>query len=69
MESSSEALSPLHEPLATNDTLSYVIDIIGRINIDSAPSQSAEHPGPSQKCPPKWLTNTLEVFVLMRLER
>jgi len=44
MESSSKALSPLHEALATDqdDTLSDVIDITGRLNIDSAQTQSNE---------------------------
>jgi hypothetical protein len=37
-----------------------VIDRIGRLNLDSAPTQSTEQPGPSQKGPPKWLTKTLE---------
>jgi hypothetical protein len=64
MESPSEALSPPHEVPTTSsdqeDTLSDVIERIGRLNLDSTPSQSTEQPGPSQKGPPKWLTKTLE---------
>ena len=60
MESSSEALSPLHETPTMYDTLSDVIDRIGRLNLDSIPTQSTEQPGPSEKGPPKWLTKTLE---------
>ena len=60
MESSSEALSPPHEAPVTNETLSDVIDIIGRLNLHLAPTQPTEQPGPSQKAPPKWLTKTLE---------
>ena len=60
MESSSEALSPLHETPTMDDTLSDVIDIIERFNLDSVPTQSMEYPGPSEKGPPKWLTKTLE---------
>ena len=60
MVSSSEALSPPHETPTTDDTLSDVIDRIGRLNLDSDPTQSTEQPGPSQKGPPKWLTKTLE---------
>ena len=60
VESSSEALSPPHETPTTNDTLSDVIDKIGRLNLDSVPTQSTEQLGPSQKGPLKWLTKTLE---------
>ena len=56
----SEALSPPHEAPTTNETLSDVIDIIGRLNLDSSLTQSTEQLGPSQKGPPKWLTKTLE---------
>jgi len=42
VESSSKALSPLHETLTTDDTLSDVIDIIGRLNLDLDPTQSTE---------------------------
>ena len=55
VESFSEALSPPHEKPTTDDTLSDVIDRIGRLNLDSIPTQSIEQPGPSQKGPPKWL--------------
>eukprot|EP00253_Pinus_taeda_P034645 PITA_34645 len=60
VESSSKALSPPQETPTMDDTLSDVIDIIGRLNLDSVPTQSTEQPGPSQKGPPKWLTKTLE---------
>eukprot|EP00253_Pinus_taeda_P027245 PITA_27245 len=60
VEPSFEALSPPHEAPTTDDTLSDVIDRIGRLNLDLAPSQSTEQSGPSQKGPPKWLTKTLE---------
>ena len=60
MEFSSEPLSPLHETLTTDDTLSDVIDKIRRLNLDSFPNQSTEQLGPSKKGPPKWLTKTLE---------
>jgi hypothetical protein len=60
MESSSEALSPPHETSTMNDTLSDVIDRIGRLNLGSVPTQSMEKLGPSGKVPPKWLTKTLE---------
>jgi len=60
VESSSEEQSPLHETSTTDDPLSDVIDRIGRLNLDSVPTQSTEKPGPSQKGPPKWLTKTLE---------
>eukprot|EP00253_Pinus_taeda_P033831 PITA_33831 len=60
VEYSSEALSPLHETPTTDDTLSDVIDIIGRVNLDSVPTQSTKQRGPSEKGPPKWLTKTLE---------
>lgn len=42
IESSSETLFPPHESLTTDDTLSDVIDIIGRLNIDSTSSHSTE---------------------------
>jgi len=60
VEFSSEPLSPLHETLTTDDTLSDVIDKIRRLNLDSFPNQSTEQLGPSKKGPPKWLTKTLE---------
>eukprot|EP00253_Pinus_taeda_P029386 PITA_29386 len=60
VESSSKTLSPSHETPTTDDTLSEVIDKIGRLNLDSVPTQSTEQPRPSQKGPPKWLTKTLE---------
>eukprot|EP00253_Pinus_taeda_P016152 PITA_16152 len=60
VESSSEELSPSHETPTTDDALSDVIDRIGRLNLDSVPTQSMEQPGPSEKVPPKWLINTLE---------
>ena len=60
MESSSEEHSPSHETPTMDDVLSDVIDRIGRLNIDSIPTQSMEKPGPSEKGPPKWLKNTLE---------
>eukprot|EP00253_Pinus_taeda_P014389 PITA_14389 len=56
----SETLPPPHETPTTDDTLSDVIDRIGRLNLDSIPTQSMEQPGPSEKGPPKWLTKTLE---------
>ena len=59
VESFSEALSPTHEEPTTNDTLNDVIYRIGRLNLDSIPTQSNEQPGPFQKGPPKWLTKTL----------
>lgn len=37
-----------------------MININRRLNIDSTPTQSTKHLGPSQKGPPKWLKNTLE---------
>ena len=37
-----------------------MIEIIGRLNLESAPPQSTDKPGPSHKGPPKWLTKTLE---------
>ena len=61
MESFSEALSPPHEEPTTDDTLNDVIDRIGRLNLDSISTQTNEQPGLSQKGPPKWLTNTLEI--------
>eukprot|EP00253_Pinus_taeda_P018152 PITA_18152 len=60
VESSSEELSPPHESPTTDDTLSDVIDRIGRLNLDSIPTQSTEQPGPSEKGPPNSLTKTLE---------
>eukprot|EP00253_Pinus_taeda_P014404 PITA_14404 len=60
VESSSEVLSPPHETPVTDDTLSDVIDKIGKLNLDSMPCQSTEQSGPSQKGPPKSLTKTLE---------
>jgi len=60
VESSSEENSPSHETPTTDDALSDVIDRIGRLNIDSVPTQSTEQPRPSEKGPPKWLTKTLE---------
>eukprot|EP00253_Pinus_taeda_P029221 PITA_29221 len=60
VESSSEEYSPPSETPTTDDALSDVIDRIGRLNLDSLPTQSTEQPGPSQKGPPKWLTKTLE---------
>ena len=60
MESFREELSPPHEETTTDDTLNDLIDRIGRLNLESIPSQSNEQPGPSQKGPPKWLTKTLE---------
>ena len=60
VESCPEALSPPHEEKTTDDTLNDVIDRIGRLNLESVPTQSSEQPGPSQKGPPKWLTKTLE---------
>eukprot|EP00253_Pinus_taeda_P003682 PITA_03682 len=60
VESSSEEHSPPNETPTTDDALSDVIDRIGRLNLDSLPTQSTEQPGPSQKGPPKWLTKTLE---------
>eukprot|EP00253_Pinus_taeda_P013758 PITA_13758 len=60
VESSSEEHSPPHETSTTDDALSYVIDRIERLNLDSVPTQSTEKPRPSQKGPPKWLTKTLE---------
>ena len=60
VESSSEALSPPYETPTTDDGLSDVIDIIGRLNLDLVPTQSMEQPRPSKKGPSKWLTKTLE---------
>jgi len=39
-----------------------VIDRIGRLNLDSIPTQSTKQLGSSEKGPPKWLTKTLESF-------
>eukprot|EP00253_Pinus_taeda_P026103 PITA_26103 len=61
VESSSEEHSPPHETLTTDDALSDVIDRIGRLNLDSVPTQPTEQLGPSKKGPPKWLTKTLEI--------
>eukprot|EP00253_Pinus_taeda_P018422 PITA_18422 len=60
VESSSEEYSPPTETPTTDDALSDVIDRIGRLNLDSLPTQSTEQPRPSQRGPPKWLTKTLE---------
>eukprot|EP00253_Pinus_taeda_P002712 PITA_02712 len=60
VQSSSEEYSPLTETPTTDDALSDVIDRIGRLNLDSLPTQSTEQPEPSQKGPPKWLTKTLK---------
>ena len=60
METSSEALSPPHEDPTMDDTLSDVIEIIWRLNLDSIRTQPKEQPRPYQKGPPKWLTKTLE---------
>eukprot|EP00253_Pinus_taeda_P010941 PITA_10941 len=60
VESSSKEHSPPHETPTTDDALSDVIDRIGRLNLDSVPTQSTEQTGPSEKGPPKWLTKTLE---------
>ena len=60
MESSFEEHSPPHETPTTNDALSDVIDRIGRLNLDLVLTQSMDHPRPSEKGPPKWLTKTLE---------
>eukprot|EP00253_Pinus_taeda_P008515 PITA_08515 len=60
VESSSEEHSPPHETPTTDDALSDVIDRIRRLNLDSVPTQSTEHPGPSKKGPQKWLTKTFE---------
>lgn len=66
MEPPSKALSPPHEAPNTDqdNTLSDVNDRIGRINLNSTPSQSTKQPGPFQKCPPKWLKKTLESVYL-----
>ena len=69
MESSFEALSPSHEEPTMDDTLSDVIDRIGRLNLDSIPTQSNEQPGPSQKGPPKWLTKTLDNVLLYEVRK
>ena len=42
VESSSEEPSPPHETPTTDDVLSDVIDRIGRLNLDSVPTQSME---------------------------
>lgn len=60
MESSSEALSLPHEAPSIDNPLSDVIGRIRRHKCDPAPTQSTEQLGPSQKCPPKWLTKKLE---------
>eukprot|EP00253_Pinus_taeda_P006826 PITA_06826 len=60
VESSFEALSPPHEAPATDDNLTDVIDKIGRLKLDSVPTQSTKQPRPYQKGPPKQLTKTLE---------
>ena len=53
VESSSEALSHPHEAPTTNDTLSDVINTIGRLNLYSIPSHSNNKSGPSHKGPSK----------------
>eukprot|EP00253_Pinus_taeda_P004370 PITA_04370 len=60
VESYSKGLSPPHETPTIDDTLSDVIGRIGRLNLDSVPTQSTEKPRPSHKGPPKWLTKTHE---------
>jgi len=60
VESSSEEPSPPHETPTTDDALSDVIDRIGRLNLDSVPTQSMEQLGQFEKDPPKSLTKTLE---------
>jgi len=60
VESSFEEHSPPHETPTTDDALSDVIDRIGRLNLDSVPTQSTEKPGPSKKGPPKWVTKIFE---------
>ena len=66
VESPSKTLAPPHESPTTDqeDTLSDVIQRIGRLNLDSTPTQSTEQPVPSQKGPPKWITKTLESVFL-----
>eukprot|EP00253_Pinus_taeda_P031043 PITA_31043 len=49
VESSYEEHSLPHETPTTDDALSDVIDRIGRLNLDSVPTQSIEQPGPSEK--------------------
>ncbi len=36
-----------------------MIDIIGILNLDPAPTHSTNQPSPSQKGPKKWMTKTL----------
>eukprot|EP00253_Pinus_taeda_P007929 PITA_07929 len=60
VESPSEEHSPSHETPTMDDDLSDVIDRIGRLNLDSVPTQSTEQFGPYENGPPKWLTKTLE---------
>eukprot|EP00253_Pinus_taeda_P036284 PITA_36284 len=60
VECSYEALSSPHETPTIDDTLSDVIDRIGRLNLDSVTTQSNENIGPSQKGPLKWLAKILE---------
>jgi hypothetical protein len=67
LESPFEAPSSPHEEvLATLSKLEvHLDDVIKRIeklrlDDNSTPSQSAKQPGPSHKCPPKWLTKRLE---------
>ena len=69
VESSSEALSPPHETPTTDDTLSDVIDKIGRLNLDSVPTQSTEQLDHLRKVPQSGWQRHLKVFILMRLER
>jgi len=47
VESSSEEHSPPNETPTMDDALSDVIDRIGRLNLDSVPTQSTKQPGPS----------------------
>eukprot|EP00253_Pinus_taeda_P015766 PITA_15766 len=60
VESSSKEYSPPTETPTMDDALSDVIDRLGRLNLDSVPTQSTQQPGPSQKGPTKWLMKTLE---------
>jgi len=47
VESSYEAISPLHESPTIDDTLSDLIDKIERRNLDSIPTHSTEQSRPS----------------------
>lgn len=62
MESPYNALSPPHDVLATSQeyTLSDMIEIMRRLNINSAPTHSTNHLEPSQNVPRKWLKKKLE---------